>query len=681
MKNTIYTHIQKNLPNSFNFDELFKHFSSTNKDLTKQSFGAFLRELENDGLVAEIDKKLVDLTQFPEQQGFVHWNLNQLAWIEPEDNTNDYGIAFNLEENLTTILNKKKAFYGTMIKGRLIANSETDRTSIYITETISQKELSLFAVYRKEFNYWSILNSAGNFKIKGTELNSKDSFEDGDVYLLKKNTNLEVNVSEKIGNISDKGIESKIIQSLAHVYKTTEDNKTFNFPTIKQLDKPFFSIDGIGTKDIDDAIWIEKNETGYNLWVAISDVSSFVKVGDNQDIHAQDKCTSFYFLNDTVHMLSRDLAENYCSLNPGAPKLAMVCALSYDLSGNLLNYEFQNREIKSHARLTYDDVDSVLNDGNPNDSLIYKDGYVSRWYSSDEPGTQWLKNSLKTFEEFSNLLSKEYKPDYWFVPSSDLSIGADGKVDHLYIDNRDGTQSQKIVETSMLAANKAAAQFLCESYPYIGLFRNQNAPKQEFERPKPAFYHADNEGHWGLQTEFYTHFTSPIRRFCDLVAHRLIKDVIYKNDCAYDKQDIQDIVEKINFQQYVARQCSNREKNLLMNQYLQKLVNNKELQVKFRVVDFNENGVVIRNNQLIENYIPKFKLDRNISSVIDKFDYTNLAPSEKEKIVNELNDTWKIKCFIDNYHWLDDRKETTYKFYKRDFTEEMSQDRKVNATI
>ncbi len=679
MKNNIYTQIQKNQEQPLSFEDIFSILSKEDSSLTKQTLGGFLRELEQDGLTAEINKRFVDLTKLPEHEGFIHWNLNQLCWAEKTDTTNDYGIAFNGNDNLLQVFNKKKGAYGSFAKGRLIENNE--KSFFYITNTISKKEITIFASYRNDSQSWHVLNSSSGFRFRNRDLDTNIEPQEGDICIFKKTMN-SYSFIEKFGNISEKGIEGKVIQSLTHIFETPPSTIDHFPKPLKRIDKPFFSIDGIGTKDIDDAIYIEKTKDSYELWVAISDVSAYVKPKDSQDIHAQDKSTSFYFFNNTVHMLSRDLAENYCSLIPGSPKLAMICHLSYDLAGQLKTYELLNAEIVSHARLTYQDVDQILEGNNPQESTIYKDGILSKWISADEPGTQWIKSSLKTFEEFSSFLSQEYKPDYWFVQSPEISIGEDGKVDKLYFENRSGTKSQKIVETAMLAANKVAAQFLCEKYPHIGLFRNQNSPKEEFERPKPAFYHPDNEGHWGLKTEFYTHFTSPIRRFCDLVAHRLIKDVLQQNhENVYTKEDISSIVERINFQQYVARQASNREKNLLMNQYVQRLVVNKELQVKVKVVDFNENGIVVRNNQLIENFIPKFKLDRNFSNSLGEIDVSSIDPNVKEKIITEINDTWKIKCFIDNHHWLDDRKETTYKFYLRDFNEENNLEKKSHVKI
>ena len=671
MKNTLYTYIKEQSATPPTFDEIFNHFYQNNKELTKQTLSAFLRELENDGLTAEINKKLIDLTQLPEIEGNVHWNLNQLCWIEDNDKTNEYGISFNTEENLITVLNKKKAFYGSKVKGRIIENE--DRKSLYLTEIISQKEVNVFASYRKDFKSWNIINSSGSFKFRSSDLDLENAdFQDNDICLFKTSGDKYTFV-EKLGNISDKGIESKVIKTLAKIEVTPDNNQQYNVNPLPLLDKKFITIDSLGTKDIDDAIYIEKNNAGYELYVAIADVSSYVKPGDIQDKYASDKCTSFYFYNDTVHMLSRTLAENYCSLNPGVPRTSMVCHLSYDLQGNLIDYNFSNNEIKSHARLTYQDVDAILADNNPQESLVYKDGFVTKWTDKTEPGTQWINSSLKVFEEFTALLSIEYKPDYWFVPSPELSIGEDGKVDHLYIDNREGTKSQKIVEIPMLASNKVGAQFLFEKFPHIGLFRNQNAPKEEFERPKAAFYHADNEGHWGLKTEYYTHFTSPIRRVCDLITHRLIKDVLNGTESIYTKDSISTIVDRINHQQYVAKQCSIREKNLLSSQYLQKLVGNKELQVKFKIVDFNDNGIVIRNNQLIETYIPKYKVDKKIVTVLENLKIDIANPVEKEKVIAELNNSWKVKCFIDNYHWMDDRKEATYKFYIRDFSEDLDQ--------
>ncbi len=672
MKTNIYNYIQTNQKEPLTFEAIYSHFSQVDNTLTKQVLGALLKDLGKDGIIAEINKTFLDLNQLKDAEGYVHWGLNQLCWIEPIDSTNDYGIAFNPNDNLTHVFNKRKAQYGSFVKGKIIEG--LDKSSFYITEVIKAKPIKIFAAYRESFQSWYILNSSSGFTFQSATIsNNPKNFIEGDIAIFEK-TNDQIIFVEKFGHVSEKGIESKLIQSLAHIYQSNNSEIITPKKILPFLDKKFFSIDGLNTRDIDDVICIEKHSKGYELWVGIADVASFVKPNDPQDIHAQDKCTSFYFLNNTIHMLSRDLAENYCSLTPGSAKLAMVCHISCDLEGNALSYEISNQEIKSHARLTYQDVDRVLEGSDPIESIINKDGYTKKWESISEPGTQWLYQNLQIFEEFSSKISKDYDPDYWILPSVDLVVGDNGKVDHLYVDQRNNTKSQKIVETAMLAANKMAAKFLSEKYPHIGLFRNQTAPLQEFEKPKPAFYHADNIGHWGLQTDFYTHFTSPIRRFCDLVAHRLIKNVLQSNSTnIYTKEEIDSFVNKINFQQYVARQATNREKNLLMSQYLQELIEDKKLQVKFKIVDINKNGIVVRNNQLIENYIPQFKIDKGFYSELSKIDIETITPKNKEALINQLNENWKIKCFIDNHHWLDERKEVTYKFYVRDLKDTESE--------
>lgn len=671
MKTEIYNYIQNNHQKlEINFDTILKNFLPLYPELTKPLLGQTLRELEVEGKIAEINKRLISLENFPVVEGFVHWNINQLCWIEDEDKTNQFGISFNPQENLLTVYNKKKAFYGSKIKGRLIDDGE--RQYVYITETTENKNIKIIAAYNEKNQIWHCLNSSSGFKFKS------DIHSEGDIASFYFNKGQYI-FEEKIGNIQDKGIESRIIQQFAEIHEAPEVTSKQTIKTIPFLDKPLYTIDSPYTKDIDDGIYIEKTSEGYELWVYIADVSGYVKPGDEQDNHAKDACTSFYFLNQTIHMLSRQFAENLCSLNVGEMRSSMICHMKYDLTGKLNDYEFLNKQIISRARLSYDDVNLILNEESPKESFIFKNNLVEKL--KKEPSNQWLWDSLKVLNEFSLLQQKEYKPDYWFVPNTECKVNEHGKIENLYIDQRDGSPSQKMVEVSMLATNMVAAQFLHQNYPYLGLFRNQTAPEQLKERPKPAFYNATNEGHWGLQADFYTHFTSPIRRYCDLVVHHLIKSVIFNQPSGYTKEDISQIGQKINLQQYIAKQCSIREKNLLMSQYLQNLVENKDLHVKFKVVDYHEGGVLLRNSQLIDMFIPSFKLERNFSNLIQELINKNLDTNEKHKAIENLNDSWKIKCFIDNYHWLDDRKESFYKFYPRDIKEEYKKEVMSNASI
>lgn len=497
----IYTQIQEQ--KHISFEDLFK--LNSQEIPTKPELGALLRTLENEKSIFQFAGDYYDLAQFEDVEGYVQWNLTGFCWLSDTNDMNEWGISFNPNDDLLSIYNKREAQYGSFIKGKKV-NIE-DRTFTVITSSEIKENVKLISVYQEPRKEWVVLNSGTGFSFKTEELN----IPHGEVAIFNL---LDHKKIEHLGNIKDFGIESKIIELLGEIKKAPKANFTeLDNKNLKKVNKSFYTIDSLYTKDIDDAIWIEEDKDNYKLYVAIADVSSYVKPGDAQDLHARQSCSSFYLPHDTIHMLDSQLAENFCSLNPGVSKQAMVCEMLFDKMGKLLEKDFYQAEILSHARLTYSDVDKMINGINPSESLIFKNGIIEN-YKSLEDNFQII-NSLKALENFALTQERKNEKPYWVVEQPEFHIGENGKIDFLY-PKEEGETSQKMVESAMLATNIAAAQFVFEKYPQIGMFRNQYKP-EENEFPKPAFYDFNNEGHWGLQTDFYTHFTSPIRRYCDLL--------------------------------------------------------------------------------------------------------------------------------------------------------------------
>lgn len=666
MRNEIQELVRKN--KSVGFDDLWADLRKTYPELTKGSLAQNIRSLASEYKIIDVNRRIYDPNQLEKAKGFVHWNVGKLCWIESTDKTNDFGIAFNGNSDLLTVANKREALYGSEVAGFLLPEIEGGKEqTFYITERINMKHVTLFAILDTKENVWQVLNSNGGIIIN-TEFLSSNGFNNGDVIEIDS---LDFNKCRLYGNISDKGIESRMIQTLSDITIAPEMNGNANADLEKLslnaplMDVPFYTIDSIYTKDIDDAIWCKKNDDGtFSLKVAIADVSTYVKPGDELDAHAMKACTSFYFYNNTTHMLSKELAEKYCSLNVAEERGSMVCSLEIAANGEIENVQFSHNKIRSNARLTYDDVNRILEGVTPIESLVLENGAAVTYKSN-----KVIEDSLKDLYELSRVLHKEYNPDYWFVPSPEIEINEFGKVKSLYLEQRDTSKSQIMVEGAMLCANKAAAKFLFNhNIDTSALFRNQVAPTEEFERPEPAQYAAINDGHWGLQAEHYTHFTSPIRRYCDLVVHRMIKAAI-SNEPTYTKEQLEDIAKNINEQQYKNKVCNKREANLLTNQYVSRLVETGEISNKYKIVDYSEAGVVFRNNQLVDLFVPTFKVDRKLSKTIEEMIANDLKPTEKKAALEALNNDFRFKCFIDSYNWITDRKEIGFKIYPRDAEE------------
>ncbi len=319
-------------------------------------------------------------------------------------------------------------------------------------------------------------------------------------------------------------------------------------------DLPFVTIDGAQAKDFDDAVLVEKSENGYVLYVAIADVSHYVQPGSRMDVEALDRGNSYYFPLSVEPMFPENLSNGLCSLNPGVPRLVMTAQMHFSSQGVREKASFYPAVIKSHYRLTYSQVNSAL---------YLEDKKVGEELAPVLPG-------LETADELARklLASREKRGSIEFdLPEPEvLQNLRDGSLE---IIARSRNFAHQIIEECMLAANEAVAEFLEEKEALFlyrihppadrdkldALFKllstTELGPRLPKERePKSlqtlleiagdsdldflvnrlvlrsmmqAKYSPENEGHFGLASRSYCHFTSPIRRYADLVVHRALK--------------------------------------------------------------------------------------------------------------------------------------------------------------
>ena len=320
-------------------------------------------------------------------------------------------------------------------------------------------------------------------------------------------------------------------------------------------DVPFVTIDGEDARDFDDAVWCEENAQGSQLRVAIADVSHYVPVGSALDEEASIRGNSVYFPERVVPMFPEVLSNGLCSLKPQVDRLAMVCEMQIDHSGQLQDYIFYEAVIHSHARLTYTDVGEVIEEGWSARVPAERGEDIERLYR--------LYNVLRGAREQRGALDFE---------SQETRILFDEQRKIASIKPAQRNDAHKLIEECMLVANVATAQFL-EALEKPALFRVHEGPGAEkLEnlraflgelsldlagglKPTPEHYQAllaavegrddchiiqtmllrslsqavyqpENAGHFGLHYEAYAHFTSPIRRYPDLLVHRAIRAAI-----------------------------------------------------------------------------------------------------------------------------------------------------------
>jgi len=322
---------------------------------------------------------------------------------------------------------------------------------------------------------------------------------------------------------------------------------------------PLITIDGEDSRDFDDAVCVEADGDGWKLWVAIADVSYYVRTGTALDREALKRGNSVYFPNYVVPMLPEKLSNGLCSLNPDVDRLCMVAEMRIDNRGALKASTFYPAVMRSHARLTYNKVASMLDgDAKLRQEYDHVMGSVERLHS--------LFKVLKAARQRRSAIEFE-------TLETRFIFNAQRKIERIEPVHRNVAHT--IIEECMIMANVATAKFIEKHDEAGALFRIHETPKEEkltafraflgelglkmgggdtptprdyaavlsevAERPdheliqtmllrsmQQAVYSPDNVGHFGLALESYAHFTSPIRRYPDLILHRAIKALLKK---------------------------------------------------------------------------------------------------------------------------------------------------------
>ena len=385
-------------------------------------------------------------------------------------------------------------------------------------------------------------------------------------------------ITEILGDNMAKGMEVEIAlrnHDIPHKFPSAVEKYVKKFteevPEEAKKDRvdlrnlPLVTIDGEDARDFDDAVYCEKHGKGWKLWVAIADVSYYVRLRSALDVEAHNRGNSVYFPNRVVPMLPEILSNGLCSLNPQVDRLCMVCEMQISAKGKLTDYRFYEAVMNSHARLTYTKVAKMLEG----------DEELRACYSTLVPH---LEDLYKLYQALLGARHQRGAIDFETIETKFI-FNAMGRIERIEPVVRNN--AHKIIEECMILANIAAANFM-EKHKEPALYRIHATPSEEKltsfrtflnefgltlegglkpttkdyaallekvkERPdheliqtmllrslSQAVYHADNIGHFGLALEEYAHFTSPIRRYPDLTLHRGIKYLLAKEQGAKRK--------------------------------------------------------------------------------------------------------------------------------------------------
>lgn len=371
-------------------------------------------------------------------------------------------------------------------------------------------------------------------------------------------------IIEVLGDYADSGMEIEIAvrkhhlphqfsEACAKAVKKIPDHvrKSDLKGRVDLRDLPLVTIDGETARDFDDAVFAEKIGRNYRLVVAIADVSHYVRPDDAIDTDAQERSTSVYFPRRVIPMLPENLSNGICSLNPNVERLCMVCDMVITYAGNIKEYRFYPAVMRSHARLTYNQVWKWLSGG------------------IGHPFKAQIDTLYKLFKILQKKRFERGAVEFDSIETQML-FDDNGKIEKIVPVVRN--DAHKLIEECMLAANVCAADFLLKN-KHTALFRNHLGPTPEKlaalreqlgllglqlgggDNPSPkdyaalagqfkgrpdaellqvmmlrsmqqAVYEPHCDGHFGLAYEAYAHFTSPIRRYPDLTVHRAIKAVL-----------------------------------------------------------------------------------------------------------------------------------------------------------
>ena len=674
--------ILKESDKALSIDELDSELNLNTIEETKE-FSDALRELEDSYEIYRSNKNRYMLLENSNlRKGILRMNKKGFGFVEVSGEEEDIFVApdninkaINNDTVIVEILNKNS---GEKREGRIVKTLERDLSAI-VGEIYFKKDKGYIIPDDKKLD---IQLEIDRDKSHGAV--------DGHKVVVKILRNITKNrykgeVVRIIGHKNDPGVD---ILSIVCKY---EINDTFPEEVIEELDSipeevreqdkkgrkdltdvTIFTIDGDDTKDIDDAISIEKLKNGnYKLGVHIADVSYYVKEGSPLDKEAMDRGTSVYLVDRVIPMLPHKLSNGICSLNPGVERLAISCVMEIDNNGKTVDYEIFPSIIKSRLQMTYKKVNQVI------EKNEIPEGY--------EP----FVNDLKLMDELSQIIRKaKINRGYIDFDVDEAKIIVDENCHPTDIVLRNRGRGENLIEDFMIQANECVATHIfymdlpfiyrVHEYPkeekirdfisfvqslgYTVKFNtkdispkaiqnliNQLKDKKEFKvlsslllrNMQKAIYLPQNLGHYGLASKCYTHFTSPIRRYPDTTVHRLLRTYLFNDDMSNQtinkwQEKLIYIAENSSFKERESVECEREVEDMKMAEYMEDHIGEEYKGIISGVTNF---GMFIQLDNLVEGLI-------HVNDMKDYFSFDEVTQSligERTKEKFTLGDEVLIK--------------------------------------
>lgn len=531
-----------------------------------------LKQLEDEYKIRKNRKNRYILVEEKYYEGYYRKNQKGFGFVKIDEEE-----VYISKDNSLNALNEDKVLI-QIIKEKTKEQSSEGK----IVKILKHEKDTVVGIFQKSQNFGFVIPDDKKF---GTDIYiSKKNFgkaRNNHKVLVKitkypkDGKNAEGEIVEVLGNVNEAGVD---MLSLIKEHKlpakfpeqvVEEAKKCGNEIDTKDIknrvdlrDKIIFTIDGEDAKDLDDAVKVEKLENGnYKLDVHIADVSYYVKEDSLLDREALIRGTSIYMLGRVIPMLPRELSNGICSLNAGEDRFTLSCSMEIDSKGKVISGKIYKGIINVTERMNYTDVQKIL-DGTDEKVLQKYSKYIQEFKNMEE-----LANILKTRRLENGYLNLD-------IPESKIDLDIDGYVTN--ISRYETTFAHEIIEQFMLTANETVAEkFFWLDAPFIyrvhekpdiekvqelnrflwnfGLnikANKDNIYPKEFSKVleeikgkeeekvistlilrtlKVARYEAENQGHFGIASKYYCHFTSPIRRYPDLFIHRIISKYLEYN--------------------------------------------------------------------------------------------------------------------------------------------------------
>ncbi len=550
------------------------------KDEDLEEFFADLRQLEEDGLIIMNRKSRYGLCR----------HMNLLAG-HMEGNPKGFGFFVSDQQPRADIYIPFDALNGAMHHDRVLVrvtkeqkyvNGREEGEVVRVLEHVNRR---VVGTYEAMENYGFVKPDERRLGLDIFIPGSHTQAKDGEIVVVRitkwprGGRNPEGVIEEVIGAKDEKGADMlKVIRK----YNLPEEfpEKTLRYAeAVAKIeekdyqgrrdlrDLPIVTMDGADAKDLDDAVTLERTEKGnFRLGVHIADVGHYVTAGSLLDREAYHRGTSVYFPDRVIPMLPQALSNGICSLHPGVDRLTLSCEMEIDAKGRVVDHDIYESVIRSKARMTYDDVNLIL-EGDPALTVEYAE-FKEMFFALDE-----LREILRLKRDRRGALTFHF-------PEAKVIVDEDGEP--IEIRKRVQGRAESIIEECMIVANETvASEYFHRDIPFI--YRVHDVPpddkilelrdtlgafgfslganiadvkphtfqkllKSIEEEPEAyllnmvilrtmshAIYDTENRGHFGLASDCYCHFTSPIRRYPDLCIHRVIKNMIRDPFCSEEQ--------------------------------------------------------------------------------------------------------------------------------------------------